>query len=762
MNKSNRIITLAAFALGLALSAHSQTLVMKPLTTFGTHGDGSVRPDDVPALTSTNEFQRGMVYNPTTGHLLVVDRSSAYASANCDVHVLDGNTGAFLNNLDNGSTLAGGTTGFTLNLIGVGDDGAIYVANLSSSTTTANQTRIYRWADESSPQTIISPALPPTASDDPSSGNTNASQKRWGDTMAVRGSGLNTQILLANRGTLAAIFTPDDSSLAHFTPKTLTTDVATGELGYGLAFGAGNTFWGTSGANGNGPLIHLSFDAVAGTATTLTNFPSPQFPGRVSPILVVTASNLLAGITMVSGADVVRLYDISNTNPPVLLDRQSFVTANDNSVFGGALTLGTNGVLYALDSDNGIMAFALTNAVSNPLAPVFFQSPSSKLIGAGSTANLLSGADGTAPLSYQWFFNGTNALPDATNATLSLVSAQTTNTGSYSVVASNALGMATSSVAVLTVSASSPTSLIAYEPFNYAPNQLLTAASTNWTLNGSGNDSLVAPFGLTIPGLAASSGNSVTNGGSGAGIRFSLGSTNTSGDIYYSFAMRIDSVGTAFTAVNSFIAALVDPTSPSFYGARLTPRTNTVAGQYNLGVSKINSTVAWATNDFVEGQVLFIVARYTFNTVTTGDDQADLWINPDSSTFGATSAPPSAASAPQAGTDLNLISQFTFRQNSAANTPAAITYDELRIGKTWADVTPPFVTTPNLKIVSNNDGTVTISWPSAATGYNLESTANLVPPATWTPSTNTVTVTGTNQTVTVSAGNGNQFFRLKK
>ena len=82
---------------------------------------------------------------------------------------------------------------------------------------------------------------------------------------------------------------------------------------------------------------------------------------------------------MVPGADVVRLYSISNSNSPVLLDRKSFSTANNNNVFGGSLALGTNGVLYALDSDNGIMAFVLTNAASNPVPPAFFLSPASGL-----------------------------------------------------------------------------------------------------------------------------------------------------------------------------------------------------------------------------------------------------------------------------------------------------------------------------------------------------------------------------------------------
>ena len=60
-------------------------------------------------------------------------------------------------------------------------------------------------------------------------------------------------------------------------------------------------------------------------------------------------------------------------------------------------------------------------------------------------------AGGSAPLRYQWRFNGTN-LPGATNAALTFVSAQLANSGGYSVVITNVAGSVTSLVAMVTVS----------------------------------------------------------------------------------------------------------------------------------------------------------------------------------------------------------------------------------------------------------------------------------------------------------------------
>jgi hypothetical protein len=761
MKNPTKVIHALIVAIVSVLSAQAQITVMQPLTTFGTNGDGSLRPGDIPQLTSASQLQRGMAYNPATGHLLLVDRSTNSSAVN-DVHILDGNTGGYIGKLDNSSTLAGGNAAFILNMVGVADDGAIYVCNLTSSTAGAPQTRLYRWNDEFSAQALVSPDSPAPGDDDPSNGNTNAFQKRWGDTMVVRGSGLGTQILLANRGTLACLFTPDDASYAHFSPKTLTTDVTSGGIGWGLSFGAGDTFWGTSGANGNGPLYHLSVDAVAGTATTLTNIPSPRFPGTVTPFLVMPASNLLAGITMVTGPDVVRLYDISNTNAPVLLDRKSFATTNNNNIFGGAVALGNNGILYALDSDNGIMAFALTNAVSSSLPPAFFLNPANVVATAGGSPTLSSGADSSQPVDYQWFLFGTNMVPGATNANLAFTNVQVSNAGGYSVVASNSLGSVTSSVGVLTVNLAPPSTLIKYDRIPYTAG-LNLAGQGDWSSPAGQNTTFKTDAGnLDVASLAPSSGNRIFWPKTpAASARLTNGVTTSSGTIYFSFAYRVDDLSTLPAGgAGSTIAAFVSDFSTATYATKIDIRKDSNGVDYNLSVWKNTgeNTGGWATNILSLSNVVFVVGRYTYGDGTADDTEA-CWINPDPSTFGATNPPLPSVGDIGAGTaDFGSIIGFALRTSGG---PAVSYADEIRIGQTWADVTPIPIATPSLNIARNSDGTVTMSWPTIATGYNLESTVNLSP-ATWAAVTNSIVVSGTNSTVTVSANNGNQFFRLRK
>jgi len=579
----------------------------------------------------------------------------------------------------------------------------------------------------------------------------------------VRGSGLGTQILLANRGTLAAVFTPDDNSYTHYTPKLLTTDVAVGALGFGLTFGAGNTFWGTQGAQSDGPLLRLSFDTTAGTATTLNTNASPGFPGTITPILAMPSSNLLAGITMVAGADVVRLYDISSPASPVLLDRKPFATANNNNIFGGSLALGTNGVLYALDSDNGLMAYTLVATNTNSLPPAFFLMPATQLAPAGNNVTFTSGADSSLPIKYQWLYFGTNFLANATNQSLTLTNVQSTNAGSYSVIASNSLGSVTSSVAVLTVPLTPPTTLIAYEPFN-EPVATLIGGQGQWFTSASAG--AISNGNLTVPGLAASTGNMLSWGTTTVSMRMTNGITNLSGSVYFSFAYQVDGNSTipAPGASGDSIAGFVSGNTSTYFAPKINIHTNTTgAGFYEMGVFKGGTEVngAYAPNVLAAGQTVFVVASYTFSDGAS-DDTCSLWVNPDPSTFGATNPPTPSAVVPNTTltADQPQIDRFFLRQ---AGGPSRSYADEVRVGLTWADVTPPFIASPTLRIINNGNGTVTMSWPSAATGFNLFSSTSLtLPRSSWPAVTDPVIVSGTNRTVTVSTTGGLKFFTLKQ
>ncbi len=87
----------------------------------------------------------------------------------------------------------------------------------------------------------------------------------------------------------------------------------------------------------------------------------------------------------------------------------------------------------------------------SPNPPYIFSQPASQTVVEGGNATFTVGVAGSAPFSYQWEFNGTN-MGGATDSTLTVSNVQLSAAGSYAVVVSNAVGSATSSNAVLTVS----------------------------------------------------------------------------------------------------------------------------------------------------------------------------------------------------------------------------------------------------------------------------------------------------------------------
>jgi len=121
----------------------------------------------------------------------------------------------------------------------------------------------------------------------------------------------------------------------------------------------------------------------------------------------------------------------------------------------GYLVPGTNVIAVEMHQAGGTSSdlsfdFELTG-VQSFIAPSITAQPLSQTVAEGSTATLSVTASGTAPLRYQWRFNGTN-LPGATNAALVFVSAQLVNSGNYSVMVTNIAGSVTSLVATVTVS----------------------------------------------------------------------------------------------------------------------------------------------------------------------------------------------------------------------------------------------------------------------------------------------------------------------
>ena len=139
------------------------------------------------------------------------------------------------------------------------------------------------------------------------------------------------------------------------------------------------------------------------------------------------------------------------TNFPVSGPLRVWVTSDTQSLAnqGGAIALSNGSFSYLLPAYS-VISLVYQPFQTNP--PTILQQPVSQASVAGGTVSFsVQAAGGTAPLQYQWWFNGTNLIANATNATLAVIGVGATNVGGYSVVVSNTLGSVTSSAVTLTL-----------------------------------------------------------------------------------------------------------------------------------------------------------------------------------------------------------------------------------------------------------------------------------------------------------------------
>ena len=246
----------------------------------------------------------------------------------------------------------------TVRQVAVASDGAIYAANLVTSSSGASPFKVYRWANEAAAPSLVY------------SGEV-AAGTRWGDNIEIRGSGNDTQLLFGQGGTgvgnRLAIFTTSDDG-ASFSPTVMTLSgegFAPGDSRGGVAFGDGDTFF-TKNATGD-TLYYGTFDLATSSAvlTASGTLQGGAGPTGFSAIGTLMSYDLLAALNPSTAANPqtgpqnVVLFDIRNPATPITLDVEPFVNPgaqNPNSA--GAVDFG-NGELVALDANNGLRAYTL-------------------------------------------------------------------------------------------------------------------------------------------------------------------------------------------------------------------------------------------------------------------------------------------------------------------------------------------------------------------------------------------------------------------
>ena len=246
--------------------------------------------------------------------------------------------------------------------------------------------------------------------------------------------------------------------------------------------------------------------------------------------------------------------------------------------------------------------------------------------------------------------------------------------GSYnSETVSNAGGGATTQYVLCSGVVNDITALFA-DDFNYTVGTLLT--DNGWTAHSSAGSN---PITITSPGLSYSNyagsgvGNAVTLTGNGEDDNHTFTSTST-GTIYASAMINV----TSANATGDYFFHFGSGTTTT-YNTRVFVKSAT--GGFVFGVSKSSNNIQWSGNVLTTGSTHFIVLKYTFITGST-NDKAELFIDP---TIGGSEPASSDLSAVISDADFTSIDRICLRQSST--TPVAL-LDGIRVGQTWASVTP--------------------------------------------------------------------------
>ncbi len=206
------------------------------------------------------------------------------------------------------------------------------------------------------------------------------------------------------------------------------------------------------------------------------------------------------------------------------------------------------------------------------------------------------------------------------------------------------------------------------EPFTYPVGSNL-GNSQKWNNLNSGDAIVVAAGNLNYPNFPNVSGNSITFTGAGIDC-FTPFTSTTSGTVYASFMVNItDMANVTVDLTETYFAGLTDATKS--YKSRMFFKKN--GTQYQLGFDTLNTTTNYDATLRNTGEVVFIVMGYDFGT-----NVLSAWINPDLSTFNA-STPASLTSTPALA--LTDLGGFIIRQDTDTQTPTMI-MDELRVNTT--------------------------------------------------------------------------------
>ena len=184
----------------------------------------------------------------------------------------------------------------------------------------------------------------------------------------------------------------------------------------------------------------------------------------------------------------------------------------------------------------------------------------------------------------------------------------------------------------------------------------------------------------------------------------------TSGTIYYSFIMKVNEVDDdlavgdkdSFAGFSKGFEGTYDNLGATLWVEKASDTS------YKLGInSGVDSTaVQLDATEYNEDDILFVVVGLDLD-----NDEAKLWVNPTSEDLANNVSVPSETQV-ATGATLSNVKAFSFHQEYSKVPDLDI--DELRIGTSWADVTPPSIRWTG---ATDNDWNTSTNWTPETVPY---------------------------------------------
>jgi pectate disaccharide-lyase len=258
--------------------------------------------------------------------------------------------------------------------------------------------------------------------------------------------------------------------------------------------------------------------------------------------------------------------------------------------------------------------------------------------------------------------------------------------------------------------ASATVSLPFHDAFTYAEGNLYTVAAGVWDAGGNTGSEITvsSAAALTAPaGLATASGKGVRWSPSGTARRavaqFTSVPNTDNNTVYASFLLSIQTAPSSGVKLIGYLESSTSSTTSPQLGIFVDSSSRIGIGKKATSPAVLSSALGTSTH--------LVVVRYTF--LASGNDQADLWVDPANSSYGAAS-PPASLGSTTGSSDPSALAYFQINTPSGAG--PLLYLDEVRIATNWAGVTPTngAVAPPAAPVVTN-------AW-MATNGFVLQGT----------------------------------------